>query len=143
MGTNYYLYGKPCPTCGHSKEERHIGKSSGGWCFALHVCPEDGIHDRADWEREWRKPGVVIKDEYDNTLSPEQMIDIIMNRKHAVEWDDQQWGKHELSYSSEEEFHRDNSSERGPNGLARARIDGEHCIGHGAGTWDLIKGYFS
>ena len=30
----------------------------------------------------------------------------------------------------------------GPNGLLRHRI-GEHCIGHGDGTWDLIRGEFS
>jgi hypothetical protein len=35
-----------------------------------------------------------------------------------------------------------NHAERGPNNLLRHQI-GEGCIGHGAGTWDLIEGGFS
>jgi hypothetical protein len=35
MGTNYYLVNK------ETDERLHIGKSSGGWCFALRV-----HHDR-------------------------------------------------------------------------------------------------
>ena len=30
-----------------------------------------------------------------------------------------------------------------PRGLTRSAIDGWHCIAHGAGTWDLMKGEFS
>ena len=41
MGTNYYLHKKPpCEACGHEPAPLHIGKSSGGWCFSLHVIPE-------------------------------------------------------------------------------------------------------
>ena len=28
----------------------HIGKSSGGWAFGLHVIPELGLNTWADWE---------------------------------------------------------------------------------------------
>jgi hypothetical protein len=34
MGTNYYT-AKHCPTCGHKEEDKHIGKSSGGWQFSF------------------------------------------------------------------------------------------------------------
>lgn len=38
MGTNYYLHSQdPCEHCGRSYPELHIGKSSAGWVFALHV----------------------------------------------------------------------------------------------------------
>lgn len=143
MGTNYYLHSDLCPHCGHSNEKRHIGKSSTGWCFALHVYPEDGIHDLPDWEREWSQPGLIIKDEYGQFISVDEMKEIITKRAHTP------WEKKTLDpkvygfYNSEKEFHQYNNSERGPNGLARSRVDVQHCIGHGAGTWDLITGYFS
>lgn len=38
MGTNYYLYEKPaCACCGREFGSKHIGKSSGGWCFSLEM----------------------------------------------------------------------------------------------------------
>lgn len=46
-------------------------------------------------------------------------------------------------YINEEDFHKCNQSERGPNGLLRHKIDGKHCISHGQGTWDCIVGEFS
>lgn len=50
MGTNYYLHTKPdCECCGRGFEPLHIGKSSGGWCFSLHVMPEDNINTLDDW----------------------------------------------------------------------------------------------
>ena len=41
------------------------------------------------------------------------------------------------------EFHKANHSEPGPKGLLRHKLDPQHCIGHGHGTWDLIVGEFS
>ena len=41
------------------------------------------------------------------------------------------------------EWFMQNNAEHGPNGLVRSKIDGHHCIGHGAGTWDLEVGDFS
>ena len=42
MGTNYYFEdsSEVCECCGRGAESLHIGKSSGGWCFSLHVMPE-------------------------------------------------------------------------------------------------------
>lgn len=65
MGTNYYLEPKPpCQCCGRPFEQLHIGKSSAGWCFALHVIPERGIKDLDDWVRIWSQPEARIVDEY-------------------------------------------------------------------------------
>jgi len=114
MGTNYYLYTKSkCPTCGHQQEPLHIGKSSAGWCFALHVYPELGINDLKDWG--WTKDeddaGLYeIKNEYGAIITPLEMLrKIVVRAENAT----------------------------------RHKVDGEHCIGHGAGTWDLMVGEFS
>jgi len=71
MGTNYYLQKKSgtCQTCGHCSEDpKHIGKSSGGWCFSLHVYPEENITT------------VTIVNEYGETISPRHRVD----GKHCV-----------------------------------------------------------
>lgn len=136
MGTNYYLHeGPPCPHCGAVKGEcKHIGKSSAGWCFSLHVEPSEGISDLADWRELWSQPGATIVDEYGETIEPAEMEEIITARR---------WKYHDpVGYESWEEFHRLNGSEPGPNNLLRHRI-GSHCVKHGAGTWDCIPGEFS
>jgi hypothetical protein len=85
MGTNYYLTkqnGEICPHCGraNSTERLHIGKSSAGWCFSLHVYPEKEIHDLADWLPLFES--CAIEDEYDKRVSPKEMIQAITNRSH-------------------------------------------------------------
>ena len=113
MGTNYYLYEKPaCECCGHRDEPLHIGKSSGGWCFSLHVIPENGIKSLVDWISLWSKEGVIIEDEYGKKVSNEEMLDVITNRV----WRGQFPMRHD--------------------------IDDYRCVGHGEGTWDLITGEF-
>lgn len=133
MGTNYYLKtGSPCPTCGHHPNaERHIGKSSAGWCFSLHVDPDNGIASLDDWRRLWSEPGAAIEDEYGQSVSAEEMADIITDRGRSdpLGWDAAMLAR--------------NSAVEGPNNLARHRIDGRFCIGHGDGTWDLLVGEFS
>jgi len=38
LGTNYYWQeSEPCAACGRGYEQVHVGKSSAGWCFSLHV----------------------------------------------------------------------------------------------------------
>lgn len=82
MGTNYYLYKKEdtCKCCKRPFEPLHIGKSSYGWVFALHIIPEDGIHDLDDWEKLWNQEKAIIKNEYDEIISPEKMMLIITDR---------------------------------------------------------------
>ena len=104
----------PCPHCQRPYPAKHIGKSSAGWCFALHVIPEEGIHGLEDWEARWDLLGTLILDEYGEITSPSTMRAIITDR-----------------------------SIPGPNNLLRAKIKQTQCIGHGEGTWDLIIGDFS
>ena len=82
MGTNYYFAPQPpCECCGRPFEALHIGKSSVGWAFALHVIPEKNINTLDDWRRLWTAPGVVIRDEYSRNISTDEMEKIITNRK--------------------------------------------------------------
>lgn len=132
MGCNYYLSeSEPCEACGRPYDLLHIGKSSGGWCFSLHVEPDDPQHPQSleDWQARWSLPGVTITDEYGRELSPDEM-------NHEITWRSgpTRWSEREL---------RVNGAERGPNNLARHLVDFHHCVGHGPGTWDLVVGDFS
>ena len=120
-----------CAACGRvdDEEELHIGKSSGGWCFSLNVHPDQDIHDLADWERRWELPGSIIRDEYQEVISTKEMYSVITQRYGG-------------SLPFPAGWMEMNSAEPGPNGLARHKV-GNHCIGHGAGTWDLIPGQFT
>jgi len=125
MGTNYYLHDKPpCACCKREYEPRHIGKSSAGWCFALHVIPEDDINTIDDWRSLWSKSGCYIADEYGAKIEVDEMEKIITDRerlkgsKLTDDWLSANWAV------------------RGPNGLARHKVDGVYCLGHGDGTWD-------
>ena len=80
MGTNFYLKADACPHCGHSNNRMHIGKSSCGWAFALHVIPEEGINCLEDWEARWASGR--IEDEYGDALTPEAMRLRITLREH-------------------------------------------------------------
>lgn len=130
MGTNYYWYETDtCPHCGRDCDPVHIGKSSCGWTFALHVY--DDIKTLDDWQERWNQPGSIIKNEYGDKVSMEEMISIITERSRPTPCD---WTLNT--------FQRNNALP-GPNNLVRCRIDGERCIGHGEGTWDYIVGDFS
>ena len=132
MGTNYYWYPEPaCKCCGREFAEIHIGKSSGGWCFSLHVIPEDDINTLDDWKKLWEQENSFIKDEYGEEVGKNQMTAIITERT---------W---EPSSKINQQWYYENRAELGPNGLARPIVDGVHCIGHGEGTWDYIIGEFS
>lgn len=134
MGTNYYWEWPAfrCTACGHVEPEDriHIGKSSGGWCFALHVT--DDLRSLEDWKSFWAaKPGQGrIVDDGGQVLSADAMLKIITERSWAG------------PTSTDVEFLRRNYAEPGPNGLLRHRI-GRAAVGHGEGTWDLVAGEFS
>jgi hypothetical protein len=135
MGTNYYLKQKCCASCGRS-DERHIGKSSAGWCFGLHVYPDDGINTLEDWRKLFSDQSNKIRDEYGSDVEPQEMLNAITNRS---------WVRNQkpMMYRDWSEFNRLNHATEGPNGLSRHQIDGRHCIGHGEGTWDYLIGDFS
>lgn len=147
MGTNFYWHEKPpCKCCGRAFDRIHIGKSSCGWCFSLHVQQHggefdehDGISSLADWERQFSVPGSWIEDEYGETLTVEEMLKCIKERKGGRDKSEgPPWG-----CPTWESFYTQNSAQPGPEGLLRHRIDGVHCVGHGEGTWDLLVGDFS
>ena len=142
MGTNYYLHDEQkCPCCGRESDPRHIGKSSHGWCFALHVIPEEGINDLEDWEKLLAVPGVIIKDEYDREISVESIMGIITKRSYDISVY-KEYAIGSSPYRNMEEYHYSNDSMIGPSGLCRSKLN-SRCIKHGNGTWDCIVGEFS
>jgi hypothetical protein len=136
MGTNYFLHSEQCPHCGiEQKDKMHLGKSSAGWCFGLHVYP--GL-ELIDWHDMWsyisfcvEEQGHEIKNEYGETILPEVFFAIVWDR-HSEQPHDAEWL-------------RMNHAQPGPFGLARYLVDGQHCIGN-AGQYapiDYIVGEFS
>jgi hypothetical protein len=78
MSTNYYYHEKPpCECCGREYPARHIGKSSAGWVFFLHV--GNGVGTLDDWKAVWDKGG-CIRDEYGQAVTAEEMLRIITKR---------------------------------------------------------------
>jgi hypothetical protein len=139
VGTNYYLHNpKPCVTCGHDPNEpKHIGKSSVGWVFALHVYPDEHLYDLDDWERLWTDG--VIRDEYGRDVTIDQMRSVITERSRPESWD-----VTPAMYRSWDQFHVLNGSKKGPQGLLRTDMARDtRCVKHGAGTWDCFTGDFS
>jgi hypothetical protein len=144
MGMNYYAIfptgSTTCPTChrpGHVVEQKwHIGKSSYGWCFSLHVgSPEEPHIPRSldEWREAWKR-AIRIENEDETEIPIERMEQIILARE---------------GYSSSQEKNKDeswfrkNQAERGPHNLARHSMAADrHCVGHGDGTYDLITGIF-
>lgn len=84
MGTNYFVktgnkkkvvceYG-----CEHIIDEQlHIGKSSYGWKFCLHIMPEKNINELKDWINILKNG--KITNEYGEEVSFDKMMDIIKN----------------------------------------------------------------
>lgn len=140
MGTNFYFKQKENIT----GEGIHIGKSSGGWCFSLHVLPEMGINTLDDWKRYFAIEGSTIVDEYGVIHSVEEMLDRIENRgwNHRTTEEDIKNNAFMSSYKNLADFYERNHAIEGPNNLLRHKVDGSHCVGNGEGTWDYIQGEF-
>lgn len=134
MGTNYYMmkgehfpeYKYNHPLNGFLKRDSgqapaiHVGKSSGGWCFSLHVYPGQGIKTLADWKdfaTRLTEDGWRVEDEYGFIIELDELWRII-ERVGMETW-------------------------RDGNPLSRHNIDGHTCIGHGDGLYDYIIGEFS
>lgn len=134
MGTNYYMTVNACPSCGRGERELHIGKSSGGWCFSLNTHPDDCLTSLEEWRAAWANN--PIRDEYHRAVSPAEMERIVTERS---------WPRPEaipFGYRSLTDFCEINHAAPGPNGLWRHKVDGRHCIAHGDGTFDLMRGEF-
>ena len=130
MGTNYYLLQNRCQCCKRS-DERHVGKSSMGWVFALHVYPDEGINTMQDWEK-LLTPDAVVKDEYGVERAASVMLVAIKDRGNDLSEED----RAKLRSHKVPEY-----AVAGPNGLLRSKLS-NHCIGHGEGPWDYLVGEF-
>ena len=131
MGTNYYWHQKsaPCHACGHDEAKViHIGKSSFGWVFMLHVDPEEGLNTLEDWQHLWKESGSRILSEYGTLIPIDQMNDIILDRKNTTT---APWNHNRM---------QDNGAIPGPFGLMRSVMN--HPAPDDA-TYDLDDGEFS
>ena len=91
MGMNYY-----CETgrmlevecdCGFKHmmpETLHIGKSSCGWMFSLHVIPEKGLECWRDWE-EVLKDAKRIYDEEGEDVALEELRETVLHRARELD----------------------------------------------------------
>lgn len=79
MGTNYYQIIDPCKCCNRGSEEIHIGKSSAGWPFSVHVIPEMEIYSWDDWMK--RLEGAKIKDEYGREISLHDLNELVVRKR--------------------------------------------------------------
>jgi hypothetical protein len=137
MGTNYYSVKRDINLDGDTFWDMrgtegvlHIGKSSAGWCFSLHVIPELGINDLNDWVRMFIEPDRVIINEYLEIVPLDRMMGVITCRSRPE--------KENFTNS----LYERNFTIEGPNNLRRHAV-GDFCLGHGEGTWDYISGEFS
>ena len=140
MGTNYYSVKRDVDynlfesfwDLRGTEDCIHIGKSSVGWCFSLHIVPRLGINTIEDWIRMFIEPDRIIIDEYREIVPFDRMMGIITARGRA---DPCNWTQEMLDR---------NFAELGPNNLVRHSINSASgCVSHGEGTWDLIVGEFS
>lgn len=60
MGTNYELRRNICPTCSHSRDTLHIGKSSCGWTFTFQGHENPPIRSAEEWRLEMKKGGEIF-----------------------------------------------------------------------------------
>lgn len=130
MGTNYYWQAGEdrCRECGRSdNEEIHIGKSSAGWCFMLHVDPAKEIEGLADWLERWFRDGSRIRDDYGTDITATEMWAIVMCRRRAI------------SEKMDGAWYARNHAKPGPLGLARSTYNATP----GDGPYDLVTGEFS
>lgn len=134
MGTNYYLIMNACECCGVG-ERYHIGKSSAGWCFGLHIhrrepwySDEDFVaEDFEAWEKHIRYAENRIENEYGDRISAADMLEIIADRGP--------WEGDLANHGGNPVYESRN--------LLRHRIDGRFCVGWGEGTYDYLVGEFS
>lgn len=99
-------------TCITKEKGLHIGKSSAGWHFSLCIYPYMGIYNLEDWKRLFNSNNYIVKNEYEEEVSVDEMLDIITNR-------------HGNSQVTDEEL-KQNHAERGLNNL----------LAHSSSIWD-------
>lgn len=133
MGTNYYLKSdEPFDGLGFDTTTIHLGKSSSGWHFSLHVYPKQGISNWNNWMVlllvAIEGDGAFIENEYGEKISFASFYDTVVNRKGR--------GTEDCT----EAFLKSNYTERGYAGLLRHALLKGYCIGHSEGTYDYLIG---
>ena len=86
MGTNFYLKPTPCITCGHSKNEKHIGKCSYGWQFHFRGYLDESIVSYDDWLNIMHDEHCLHKiyDEYGKEMAVKDFMLMIENKKEQL-----------------------------------------------------------
>ena len=157
MGTNYYLLNPPPKYQLEGARDLHIGKSSMGWAFSLHVDPVIGLDGWEEWEEVLERKKSKIVDEYERPVAFMELRDYILNRPAQPKLTDKAfqpprgdnasklmmwsivWG----SYKNADDFLRKNHAWQDHNGLLRHEVDGRHCIWNSvAYTFDAVTGVF-
>lgn len=122
----------------------HIGKSSYGWHFLLCSYPKLNILTLKDWERVWGTAGCEIRTEEGEKITPKEMLSWILDRgdaerneKKALEAHNKLCEEYKFgrTYSTYDEYMRDNGAKRGKNGLW-AHAD---CNTDTDGTYDITS----
>ena len=134
MGTNYYVKNSLNP----ETDFLHIGKSSGGWFFMLHVVPEMGLNDLPDWVNYFE--GREILDSGGNRIFTDEMVNIISKRSGDVVTPEP--GNFSRYDGFASMLQRNGAIYVKDKRLIRRKFIAP-CVGHGAGTWDLVIGNFS
>ena len=148
MGTNYYLHIKKPDqkvVTPMSFNTYHIGKSSYGWAFSLHVDEYEGVNSLQDLKNKILEAGenAIIQDEYENIFTLDELLSVILDRS---------WGNYcaseEVFKTSKHMFPDDSfTSTRHKiyKSMRRHTIDGRFCVGWSSEeeTYDLIQGEFS
>ena len=80
MGNNYEIRIKPCKHCGLSKETIHVGKSSMGWRFSLHV-QEEYYKDWDSFKNFLAQTNIEIVDENNKKWKKKDFIELIEEKK--------------------------------------------------------------
>ena len=148
MGTNYYAQLDVCESCGHPAHQLHIGKSSMGWCFSLHMHPECGLETWDNWVSFLK--GKRIVDEYGSKISRRQFMEIVTKRRGNVGKGPPPFKFPVLSrsensrYQSWDEFAAETHGfiDHEFNLLRHVPCAG-HVVGHGPGPYDYLVGDFS
>jgi len=78
MGTNYYHRINICPTCGHSENVEHIGKSSVGWRFSFHGTYD--IKSYSDWLFVLASEGKIYN-EYNEEVTLKDFKELVNEKK--------------------------------------------------------------
>lgn len=81
MGTNYYAeFGNRIYP--YKANRIHIGKSSSGWAFALHLDLTKGLGTFLEWRNFYSQPQIIIRTDAGETIHPKEMTQIITARDY-------------------------------------------------------------